>query len=132
MMHALSRDPRALKKEIEYSKKRKVLPYKTGAERSARERRLFFGRKGGFLGFLAERSTRRNIIFLKQRRDFFGLKRRKVRRFFFWESKGIHTEKGYFARAERSRHERKLFLGRDPQTSKLIFKRRHAQNFLEW
>ena len=23
---------------------------------------------------------------------------------------------------------RKLFLGRDPQTSKLIFKRRHAQN----
>ena len=83
MMHALSRDPRALKKEIEYSKKRKVLPYKTGAERSARERRLFFGRKGGFLGFLAERSTRRMISFLEQREDFWGLRRGRGENTFF-------------------------------------------------
>ena len=51
MMHALSRDPRALKKEIEYSKKRKVLPYKTGAERSAREGDYFSGEKEDFWGF---------------------------------------------------------------------------------
>ena len=65
MMHALSRDPRALKKEIEYSKKRKVLPYNTGG------------------GFFLERSTRRDIIFRKQRKDFLGLEKEKGERIYF-------------------------------------------------
>ena len=50
------------------------------------KRRLFFGRKWGISGFLAERSTRRNIIFLKQRRGFLGLRRRK-KIYYFSENK---------------------------------------------
>ena len=54
MMHALSRDPRALKKEIEYSKKRKVLPYNTGGGFFFREihteRYYFSEAKEGFFG----------------------------------------------------------------------------------
>ena len=56
------------------------------------------------------------------------MKRRKVRRFSFLRAKGFTRRKIILLGQRDLGTGRKLFLGRDPQTSKLIFKRRHAQN----
>ena len=48
-----------------------------------------------------------------------GLEKEKGEKVFFFESKGIHTEKDYFARAERSRHGEEIVFGQrstDEQT----------------
>ena len=74
MMHALSRDPRALKKEIEYSKKGKCYHINRGREIHRRGKRDFF-----FLG--VERSIERG-----KRIFFLGAERStdREKRFFFW------------------------------------------------
>ena len=86
------------KKENIQKRKRKVLPYKTGAERSTRERRFFFGRKGGISGFLAERSTRRMIFFSGAKRGFLGLEKGKRREYLFLTRRDQHTRGDFFER----------------------------------
>ena len=51
MMHALSRDPRALKKEIEYSKKGKCYHIKQGQRDPHVRGDYFSGEKEDFWGF---------------------------------------------------------------------------------